>query len=285
MSIINKFYVVGDPIEQSFSPTIHNTVFKYLNLPYHYDRKLVNEENIDSFVKLAKRDKQIYGFSVTHPNKQLILPFIDELGEMARVIGAANCVAVRNGLLFGYNTDGNGYIKSIMRTGFDFNGAKVKIIGAGGAARSIIYSLLQVNIASLTIYNRSLPKAVQIASEFGGKANVQRLEDFSPIHCDLLINATSVGMQPHISDCPVDNLDGILPDTFVSDIIYSPERTKFLQMAEAKGCAVENGLKMLILQALISEEIWFERNDLANNEELIELIEEEVKKEIKAKLL
>jgi shikimate dehydrogenase len=198
-------------------------------------------------------------------------------------MGAVNTVKNVNGRLFGYNTDGNGFIKSLKSRDVSVKDKNIVIMGAGGSVRGISVKTAMEGAKSITILNRTLEKAQEICDIINDNiGNVCRsasldmftLEQHSK-SCDILINTTPVGMAPYIHECPVEHLDFLTSDTVVCDLIYNPEETVFLSKAKERGCKAINGWGMLLFQAIDSFQIW---TDKKVNSQLIEILQKINKK-------
>lgn len=239
---------------------MHNAAFKALGIKAFYEALDVPPERLAEVVERL-RAEDVYGSNVTVPHKLAVLPLMDELTDAAKSIGAVNTIINREGRLLGHNTDASGYVRALKEDGkFDFEGKQVLLLGAGGAARAIVYAVLQEGCHTLYIYNRSQDKALALIKEF---AHLGRLEAVTKLSqtlksCDLLINSTSVGMEYKGSDPDETPLpEGRVPSQgFVSDIVYRPEKTRLLKDAEAAGLPYQNGLPMLIYQGAESFEQW-----------------------------
>ncbi len=255
--------VIGDPVEHSLSPIIHNAAFQHLNLDYVYVAFNVRASQLKDAI-LGVRGLGIYGLNVTMPHKISIIKYLDELDETAKRIGSVNTVLNKNGKLIGYTTDGVGAFNALRYAGSDPLGKKVVVLGAGGASRSICFTLAE-RVRELIILNRTLERAVSLANNIrevlGGKVNVRaaslvdenlrkELED-----ANILINATSVGMKPNDAYTPVKR-DFLHRNLTVFDIVYNPLETRLLREAKLIGAKTIDGLSMLIHQGAVSFEIW-----------------------------
>lgn len=255
------YCLIGDPISHSLSPTILNAAFKQLGLNCVYLAFRVLREDLEKAVKGIKA-LGFKGFNVTIPHKVEILKFLDELDETSKIIEAVNVVKRENELLKGYNTDGFGALRALEEAGVNVRGRSTLVLGAGGASRAICFTLAK-EAGKLVIANRTLDRAVKLASDIKFKLGVEvkpislKYEDLKheAVDADIIINATSVGMYPHVDECPVDpNL--IEEGKTVFDIVYKPLKTKLLREAEARGAKTINGLSMLVYVAACSFEIW-----------------------------
>ncbi|HDY67371.1 MAG TPA: shikimate dehydrogenase, partial [Candidatus Scalindua sp.] len=249
-----KLYgVVGNPVSHSISPVIHNSSFveKGLNSVYVPMKVL----DIETFIKdFRKMDFQ--GFSVTIPHKESILPFLDDIDYTASKIGAINTVVNQDGRLTGHNTDCMAAIKG-LEDGMEGNkgalkGKKVAIIGAGGAARAIVFGLKEKG-CDIIIYNRTIERAKRLSDDVGCK--YRRFEEISELNTDILINSTSIGMFPNVEESPVPK-NALKKAMIVFDAVYNPIETRLLRDAEERGCHTVNGLTMFINQAAEQFRLW-----------------------------
>ncbi|WP_338449898.1 shikimate dehydrogenase [Niallia oryzisoli] len=258
------------PIRHSLSPTMHNLAFKKLGLNYAYMAFEVGNEELADVIKGMKA-LNIRGFNVSMPNKTKILPFLDELDDSAKLTGSVNTVVNENGRFIGHNTDGRGYIRNLKEHGFDIRGKKMTLIGSGGAATSIAIQSAVEGIAEISIFARQdefYSKAVENAriineeiKQFSVKANVYPLENKEQLKkeiasSDILTNATGVGMKPLEGLSVIDDPQVLRPDLIVTDVIYSPPKSKLLQQAEAVGATAINGLGMMLWQGALAFEMW-----------------------------
>ena len=255
--------VIGDPIEHTVSPVMHNAAFKKLGLDYLYVPFRVKKEELGKAVD-GIRALNIRGFNVTIPHKVTIMPMLDGLDPLAEKIGAVNTVVNDDGDLRGYNTDATGFLQALLERGVEPGGKNVVILGAGGAARAIAY-ILAKREAHLTILNRQLELdwaeelARRISHDF--KEEVIALElNFDNLTtaltgADMLINATSVGMSPNSDETPVPPRL-LKSELVVFDIVYNPVRTRLLKDAEAAGARIVGGIDMLAWQGALSFEKW-----------------------------
>jgi shikimate dehydrogenase len=235
--------LIGDPIEHSLSPLIHNAAYKALGLDYAYITLRASD------IKRAIADiktQGIRGASVTTPHKVTALKYLDRLDPAAEAIGAVNTIVNDNGILTGYNTDGDAALKALEEvTGL--GGKKVVLIGGGGAALAIAAALKE-NSVSLVILNRTGAKARQLADKVRAK-DAGDLSKLSLVaKADILINATTVGMAPETGKTIVPR-EFLHPHLTVFDIVYNPRETRLLREARERGCAVVYGYKMLLYQA------------------------------------
>jgi shikimate dehydrogenase len=235
--------LIGDPVEHSLSPLIHNAAFKALGLNYAYITLQASDagQAIDTV-----RTNGIRGASITTPHKVNALKYLDRLDPAARKIGAVNTIINDNGRLTGYNTDGDAALKALEEV-TDLGGKRVVLVGSGGAALAIAAALKE-ETANLIILNRTEAKAKELADK-GGALDAGGLDKISLVaKADILINATTVGMSPNIEDTVVPR-EFLHDHLTVFDIVYNPKETRLLREALASGCTVVYGYKMLLYQA------------------------------------
>jgi shikimate dehydrogenase len=257
--------LIGHPIKHSYSPFIQNYAFDLMNLDYVYLPFDVPSENLKNTVNgvLAFGMK---GINVTLPHKEKIIKFLDELSEEASIIGAVNTIVNDHGKLIGYNTDAYGIIETLLPFKDKISGSKVSVIGAGGSARAVIYTLLRhFKPEEINIINRTHQKADTLVNDFSLKMRYDRFHTFELFPPDnvetlnsshLIVNATTIGMFPDVDDTITDIEESFNADQIVFDLIYNPTKTKFLQLAESQGAKIVGGLQMLIYQAAKSFELW-----------------------------
>ena len=260
---MKRFAVIGDPIAHTLSPNLHQEVYRQLELDASFEQIHVTPNSLDSFINSNKLD----GFNVTIPHKLSIIPFLKGLDEAAKTIGAVNCV--HNGK--GYNTDWIGFLKAMELNGVDLNGKDCTILGAGGAARAIAYGLVQADVNSILISNRTQTKADQLLDWI----NSIFPTNFQSKNSDIIINCTPLGMWPDTESMPeVEMQNGQI----LADTIYNPLETAWLKAGKTKGAKTIDGLDMFIAQGLASADIWF-------GEKISEKIKlENIKKVLKSKL-
>jgi len=255
--------VIGDPIEHTMSPVMHNTAFSALGLDYVYVAFQVKSEELAGAIE-GMRALNIRGLNVTIPHKVSIIPLLDNLDPLAEKIGAVNTIVNENGVLTGYNTDASGFLQALQDKGFEPKGKKVAILGAGGAARAISFILAERG-TNLVILNRleELDWAEELARKisrvFGKEVRALELTEANLKtalnKAELLANATSVGMSPNTDLTPVPA--GLLrPGLVVFDIVYNPIRTKLTKEASRAGCETVMGLDMLVWQGALAFEMW-----------------------------
>ncbi|KQL53479.1 shikimate dehydrogenase [Heyndrickxia shackletonii] len=253
------FGVIGDPISHSMSPMMHNDAFKNLKIDGYYQPFRITPEDLATAIK-GMKVIGIEGFNVTIPHKTSILPLVDRLDPLAKAIGAVNTVVRDGNDYVGYNSDGLGFIRSLQeRWKKDFKNEKTLIIGAGGAAKAIYYSLASVGVKKIDICNRTTARAQGLVDHCPFKCETNIL-DFPQARQNLgaytlVIQTTSIGMSPNINEIPF-SLENMLPNTHAVDIIYNPLETKFLTEARQKGATTQNGIGMFVHQGAIAFEKW-----------------------------
>lgn len=256
--------LLGNPLGHSISPPMHNRVFEKLGMDYCYLPVEVNEDNLQKvFSGLVRMN--VAGFNVTIPHKIRIMKYLDELDPLAAKIGAVNTICVKNGRTTGYNTDGQGFSRSLAEeTPLSVQGKRFFLLGCGGAVRAIAMTLAFEGADKIILCNRTAAKAQALVAEINAKIStcaefVEHTIDSQAKAlqtCDVLINGTSVGMHPNEDALPIDT-SLLLPHLTVADIVYNPLKTKLLRAAEKQGChAILPGLGMLIYQGAAAFKLW-----------------------------
>lgn len=259
--------LLGTPIAHSISPMIHNEAFRMLGLDFVYLCFDTKHADLKTMVQTL-REMNVLGFNLTMPDKERILPYLDELSPAAAMIGAVNTVKNENGRLIGHNTDGIGFMQSVKDTGYDIRSGEMTLLGAGGAASSIAVQAALDGVPALHIINRkgrSWNNAIRLATlineRTGCRADVTDFADVAAIknavrQSSLLANATSIGMAPDTDASPIVDTSCFHSGLLVSDIIYNPRFTKLMLDAKAAGCRTANGLYMLLYQGAAAFHIW-----------------------------
>ncbi|MFD2116285.1 shikimate dehydrogenase [Paenibacillus yanchengensis] len=257
------YAVIGDPIVHSKSPIMMNRAFLETGINGVYVAFHIKDHALPDFVA-GIRAMNIRGVNVTIPHKQAIMPLLDAIDPAAQAIGAVNTIVNDNGKLTGYNTDGIGYVRSLKQEAMpQLQGKKIVILGAGGAARGIVYALLQEQPEQIMLINRTVSKAEELGSSLQAYCmEGSVLQACSPeqteriiAQADLVINTTSTGMFPNVEETPLDT--SLLSEhTVVSDLIYNPLTTKFLLTAADRGMKTHGGLGMFIYQGAYAFEYW-----------------------------
>ena len=255
---MKELYVIGDPIAHSLSPLIQNTMISALGLKYEYSVKCVKAGQTAEFLMEARKSG-CAGFNATMPHKTELVALVDTLSEDAALYGAVNTVAIRGGGAHGYNTDGIGFLQSIIENGINPVNRRAAVLGAGGAGRAVTLKLAQSGCDRIFVCNRTAEKALALAGEFPG---IIEARDFSQKtlaetadECDMLVNCTPAGMDGVGSSFEgLDFLNRLGEGVPVVDIVYNPSKTELLAAAEKAGHPIMNGLSMLMWQALFSLE-------------------------------
>lgn len=257
--------VIGHPIKHSHSPLMQNKAFELKNLDYVYLPFDVPGETLKAAVK-GMVSLGIKGFNVTLPHKEKVIEYLDEISEEASVIGAVNTVVNENGILHGYNTDVNGIIESLNPYKKEISGQEVSVIGAGGASRSVIYTLIRhFKVKKINIINRTLQIAESLKDYFQSKMLFENIKTYELVPPDLtrvfkksklIVNTTSMGMHPEVDDSATTINKSFKEGQIVFDVIYNPFKTKFLEIAEEQGSTILSGLTMFVEQGAKSFELW-----------------------------
>jgi shikimate dehydrogenase len=255
--------LLGYPVAHSVSPLIHNHAFAVTGVNGAYIPMPVSPSQLP-FVVYALRSMGFLGANVTIPHKQRIIPYCDRLTEAAAGTGAVNTLFFRDGMLWGDTTDAEGFLTALAAEGRDMTSARVVVLGNGGAARSIGYAIaMHKQVTTLAVIGRNETRVSALAGDIAAKTGFA--VSWSTFHhpdaaallarCTLLVNCTPVGMHPHIDASPLDGVS-LHRGMHVFDTIYNPAHTKLLSLAQQAGCSTQNGLRMLLYQALASFERW-----------------------------
>jgi shikimate dehydrogenase len=251
------FAVIGDPIDHSLSPNIHSAAFRELNLESSYIAYRIPKGELSDGVESLKKIK-IDGFNVTIPHKIEMMKYLDKMDESCSIIGAVNTVTNTEGILKGYNTDMDGFLDPFKKKEIKIQDTEILLLGAGGAARAIVAGVAKEKAKHITIANRTLENAnnlAQFANKIGLDANAITIENIGNDlkGYDIIVNATSIGLKNESS--PI-SLESIKPETIVYDIVYMPMNTDFLKKAKERGAKIIYGYEMLLGQAVRAFEIW-----------------------------
>jgi shikimate dehydrogenase len=256
--------LIGYPLGHSVSPAMHNAAFKKLGLDWKYSLFPVEPRDLEDALK-GMRAPHIAGFNVTIPHKESVLPLLEEVTRVARVIGAVNTVLNQDGKLIGHNTDGAGFIDSLKEdAGFNPQGKKAVVLGAGGAGRAIAIMLAEAGINTLTLVDQDEQKARELSAHTNAsfktscefvEVNSQELQE-AIAKADLLVNSTPVGMHPGINASPLAENITLPSGLLVYDLVYNPSETKLMKTAKNAGCKTCSGLGMLVRQGALSFTLW-----------------------------
>jgi shikimate dehydrogenase len=263
-----EYAVIGNPIAHTLSPAIHGAVFEAIGVSERYGAAQVSPRRLPRFAERA-RASGMRGFNVTIPHKRNIIPFLDEIEEDAKLCGAVNTVVIgKDGRASGFNTDMGGLLASLKDAGVGYRGSSLLILGAGGAARGIAFKAAREGASAITILARRSEAAEDIASVVRSLFHAAiHTGDMSPdsmraaaSRADILINATPLGMSGIGADFPsFEFLEALPKGAFVCDAVYNPEETELLRAARELGHGAQNGLGMLIYQALLADELFLGR--------------------------
>ena len=247
---MKKFFVIGNPIEHSLSPKLHNYWIKSNNLKAVYDKKKLDISELNNLIKEV-REKKIDGINVTVPFKNSIIPFLDELSNEAKKTQSVNTIYLRDGIVIGHNTDIEGFELAIKHTNYEIVGKNILILGAGGVSPSIVVALKNMSAKKISVSNRTHSKAENLKKTFNEIEIIKwgTIPDF-----DMIINATSIGLKNN--ENIILDYTTISPEKFFYDVIYNPSETNFLKSAKKNGNIIENGKKMFVYQAQASFKIW-----------------------------
>ncbi len=261
MNKFKKYLVIGNPIEHSLSPKLHNFWIKKNNIDAIYDKKKLEENEIESFFKNIKMQK-IAGLNVTVPFKKTVIPYLDELSLEAEKTQSVNTILLDNNKLVGYNTDIIGFNKAIQNLNFNIEGKRIFILGAGGVVPSIIFALNKMKVLEIIVSNRTRHKADNLKSKF---KNLKVIDWGNLPVFDVVINATSLGLNNEVINL---NFSNIGKNKLFYDVIYNPSETNFIKEGKKLGNQSENGKLMFIYQALEAFKLWHGLTPEINEETL-----------------
>lgn len=260
------YCLLGWPAKHSFSPRMHNHAFASCGIDSRYLAFEVPPEQLQAAVS-GLRAIGAGGFNLTMPHKNAVIPMLDALSEAAELCGSVNTVVNENGRLIGHTTDGIGFVRALRTAGFEPSGTQITLLGGGGAAESLLTQLSLEGAAQITVFKRNnrtfsdtLRFAEHISEKTGCSIRVLPMEDSDEMrrtigNSRLLINATSVGMEPHPEQTLIPK-EFLFPELFVSDIIYHPLETRLLSDAASVGCDTLSGLPMLLYQGAEAFRLW-----------------------------
>lgn len=258
--IVEKVGVIGYPVGHSLSPIMQRAAIEAAGLSYEYTAMEVPPEKLAQM--LAAMRGAFRGFNVTLPHKSTVMPLLDEVREDARRIGAVNTIVQENGRLIGYNTDAAGFLDGLRGAGVLVTGKNVVLLGAGGAARAVLWALLKEGAEAILLVVRDVEKARGLLRDFSFAGNVAAASFEEPLfrarlgEADLVVNTTPLGMSPHTEGMPPMDWSCLHASAFLYDIIYTPEKTRFLREGEAHGHGTLNGVPMLIGQGAAAFRLW-----------------------------
>jgi shikimate dehydrogenase len=262
--------VIGYPLKHSISPDFQQAALDYYKLDMRYEAREVKADDLPSAVNQLRQPQNL-GANITVPYKETVIGLLDRIDDFAGLVGAVNTVVNSDGRLAGFNTDAPGFLKALrVDAGFEPANKKVLILGAGGAARAVSFSLLQEKVSVLIIANRSLAKAENLAGALAKQAANSKMKteiEVVPlssanlkkavVQCQLIVNCTTVGMKCSSEEGLSPLASGLIPkDALVYDLVYNPSQTPLLKMAKAAGTKTIGGLPMLVYQGAASFKLW-----------------------------
>ena len=247
---MKKYLVIGNPIEHSLSPKLHNYWFEKNNIDANYSKRKIDKNKIQEVI-LEIRDKKLDGINVTVPFKNDVIPFLDTLSEESKITQSVNTIYMHDDKLIGHNTDIKGFELSLGETHFNLKDKKIFILGAGGVVPSIIYALEKSGVSNITISNRTKQKAEDLKKNF---PNTNVVDWGNQPEFDMIINATSLGLNKE-DDIGL-NFKDMNKEKLFYDVIYNPKETNFLKTGKSLGCQVCNGKMMFIYQAFEAFKLW-----------------------------
>ena len=247
--MMKKYFVIGNPIDHSLSPKLHNHWFRENKIDAIYDKKKIDESDLKNVFSEFK-EKKINGINVTVPFKKSVIPYLDKLSPEAEQTQSVNTIILIDDILVGYNTDISGFTKAIKDLNFNMKGKKILILGAGGVVPSIIVALNKMNVSKILVSNRTKEKAEDLKSQF---YNLDVLDWGDIIDFDVIINATSLGLNKESINLDFSKLAN---NKLFYDVIYNPEETNFLKEGKKLGNKIENGKLMFVYQAFEAFKLW-----------------------------
>ena len=246
---MKKYFVIGNPIDHTLSPKLHNYWLKENNIDAIYDKKKIDEKDLQTTI-LEIKEKKTEGINVTVPFKKSVIPYLDKLSPEAEQTQSVNTIILTDDILVGHNTDIFGFTKAIKDLNFNIEGKKIFILGAGGVVPSIIFALNKMNVSEIIISNRTRQKADDLKSQF----KVINVIDWGNIpKFDMIINATSLGLNNEALNF---NFSEVGYNKLFYDVIYNPSETSFLKEGKKLGNQSENGKLMFIYQASEAFKLW-----------------------------
>ena len=257
---MKKYLVIGNPINHSLSPELHNHWIKQNLIDAIYEKKKLNNNELENLISNIKQGN-INGINVTVPFKNVVIPFLDELSDEAKITQSVNTIYLKDKKTIGHNTDIEGFKNAIKKINFDFNNKKIFILGAGGVVPSIIYASIKMGSSEILISNRTKEKAEKVKNIFD---NIKLINWGEIPNFDVIINATSMGLK-HEDKLNLD-LTKIGKNKLFYDVIYNPSETSFLNMGKKLGNQYENGKLMFIYQAFSAFKLWHCIEPKINNE-------------------
>ena len=263
---MKKFLVIGNPIDHSLSPKLHNYWINNNSINAIYEKQKLNENELEQVI-LQIRNKKISGVNVTVPFKKTVIPYLDELSLESQKTQSVNTIYLKDNKVVGHNTDIVGFETSIKKSKYDPNNKEVLILGAGGVVPSIIFALIKMKVSKIKICNRTKEKAENLKKIY---KNIEIIDWGETLNFDMIINATSLGLKE--TDNLNLNFSSVTRNKFFYDVIYNPSETNFLKMGRELGNKTLNGKLMFIYQALSAFNIWHNQKPEIN-ENVIQLLD------------
>ncbi len=246
---MKNYLVIGNPINHSLSPKLHNFWLKSNNINAFYDKQKLEENEIENFIENIK-DQKISGANVTVPFKKVVIPYLDKLSFEAEKTQSVNTIVFKNNSLEGHNTDVAGFARAILDSNYNIRGKKIFILGAGGVVPSIIFALNKMEVSQITVSNRTKEKAENLKIQF---KNLKIVDWGNVQNFDIIINATSLGLNKEEINLDFSKFGG---NKLFYDVIYNPSETNFLKEGKKLGNKVENGKMMFLYQAFEAFKLW-----------------------------
>jgi len=247
---MKKYLVIGNPIEHSLSPKLHNYWFEKNNIDANYERRKIDKSEIQKIINEIK-DNKLDGINVTVPFKADVIPFLDTLSKESQITQSVNTIYMDDKKLVGHNTDIKGFELSLKDTQFDLKNKSIFILGAGGVVPSIVYALEKLGVSKITVSNRTKQKAKNLKKNF---PNINLVDWGDQPEFDMIINATSLGLNKEDKMGLI--FKNINKEKLFYDVIYNPKETNFLRTGKSLGCQVSNGKMMFIYQAFEAFKLW-----------------------------
>ncbi len=257
---MKKYLVIGNPIEHSLSPKLHNYWFKKNNINANYDKRKIDKKEIQEIISEIK-DNKLDGINVTIPFKSDVIPFLDTLSRESQITQSVNTIYKYDKKLIGHNTDVKGFELSLKETQFNLDNKTIFILGAGGVVPSIIFALEKLGVSKIIVSNRTKQKTKNLKKYF---SNISVVDWGDQPEFDMIINATSLGLNK--KDKINLNLKNINKEKLFYDVIYNPKETNFLRVGKNLGCQVSNGKMMFIYQAFEAFKLWHKVKPQINEE-------------------
>ncbi len=267
MLALQKLAIIGDPISHSLSPTLQSFLIRHFTLPFTYEALHVRPNELPQIMQRL-RAGEFRGINVTLPHKQSVLPFLHRLDATAASIGAVNTIVAEAERLIGYNTDARGFERSLANIGRLDAAPTALVLGAGGAARAVIFALIQARVKKIIVCNRSAERAATLLAAFVRHAAPNQLQNLPwtervdwlrKNEMKFIINTTRVGMHPHDDESPLPATAFTAAMTVI-DLVYNPLQTQFLRAAKLAGAKTVNGLGTLIYQGVAALELWCQQS-------------------------